>query len=90
MRKGFSSRQNKIIDRFFSLSDRKLARMFNTEACLNGSFLTLPDSHFYTAPNNPGIDLDQVLAVMEKLRSCDSTIQKLVRFIDLKSFSNRN
>jgi len=87
MRKGFSSRQNKIIDRFFSLSDRKLARMFNTEACLNGSFLT---SHFYTAPNNPGIDLDQVLAVMEKLRSCDSTIQKLVRFIDLKSFSNRN
>ncbi|CAM4858154.1 unnamed protein product [Rotaria socialis] len=54
---------------------RKLSRMFNTEACLNGSFLALPDTHFRTSPNNPGIDLDQVIAVMEKLRSCDSTIQ---------------
>ena len=52
--------------------------MFNTEACLNGSFLALPDTHFRTTTNNPGIDLDQVIAVMEKLRTCDPTIQKLV------------
>ncbi|CAF3739050.1 unnamed protein product [Adineta steineri] len=57
---------------------RKLSRMFNTEACLNGSFLALPDGHFRTTSNNPGIDLDQVIAVMEKLRSCDSTIQELL------------
>lgn len=57
---------------------RKLGRIFNTEACLNGSFLSSSDSHFYTSSNNPGVDLDQVLAVMEKLRSCDSTIQQLL------------
>jgi hypothetical protein len=55
--------------------------MFNTEACLNGSFLSLPDTHFRTSSNNPGIDLDQVIAVMEKLRSCDPKIQELVCFI---------
>lgn len=54
--------------------------MFDTEACLNGSFLSLPDTHYRTSSNNPGIDLDQVLAVMEKLRSCDPRIQELVRF----------
>jgi hypothetical protein len=57
---------------------RKLSRMFNTEACLNGSFLSLPDAHFRTSPNNPGIDLDQVITVMEKLRSCNPKIQQLV------------
>jgi hypothetical protein len=57
--------------------------MFNTEACLNGSFLSLPDTHFRTSSNNPGIDLDQVIAVMEKLRSCDPKIQELVRLIRL-------
>jgi hypothetical protein len=57
--------------------------MFNTEACLNGSFLALPDAHFRTSSNNPGIDLDQVIAVMEKLRSCDPAIEKLVYFISL-------
>jgi hypothetical protein len=60
---------------------RKLSRMFNTEACLNGSFLALPDTHFRTSTNNPGIDLDQVIAVMEKLRSCDPAIQQLVSLI---------
>ncbi len=55
--------------------------MFNTEACLNGSFLALPDTHFRTSTNNPGIDLDQVIAVMEKLRSCDPAIQQLVSLI---------
>lgn len=55
--------------------------MFSTEACLNGSFLTLPDAHFRTSPNNPGIEIDQVIAVMEKLRSSDSEIQKLVCFL---------
>ncbi len=54
--------------------------MFDTEACLNGSFLALPDAHFRTSTANPGIDLDQVIAVMEKLRSCDPAIQELVRF----------
>ncbi len=54
--------------------------MFNTEACLNGSFLALPDAHFRTTTTNPGIDLDQVIAVFEKLRSCDPTIEKLVCF----------
>lgn len=57
---------------------RKLSRLFKTEACLNGSFLVLPDAHFHTSSNNPGIDLDQVINVMEKLRSCDPTIQTLV------------
>ena len=52
--------------------------MFTTEACLNGSFLSLPDTHFRTSSNNPGIDLDQVIAVMEKLRTCDPKIQELV------------
>lgn len=52
--------------------------MFNTEACLNGSFLASPDGHFHTSSSNPGIDIDQVIAVMEKLRSCDPTIQKLL------------
>lgn len=52
--------------------------MFATEACLNGSFLALPDSHFRTTSTNPGVDLDQVIAVMEKLRSCDPAIQQLV------------
>lgn len=59
---------------------RKLSRMFNTEACLNGSFLALPDAHFRTSSNNSGIDLHQVITVMEKLRSCDSTIHQLVCF----------
>jgi len=68
----------------FKTAKRKLSRMFNTEACLNGSFLALPDTHFHTSSNNPGIDLDQVINVMEKLRSCDSTIQELVCFINLK------
>ena len=54
--------------------------MFTTEACLNGSFLSLPDTHFRTSSNNPGIDVDQVIAVMEKLRSCDPKIQELVCF----------
>ena len=54
--------------------------MFDTEACLNGSFLSLPDTHFRTSSNNPGIDLDQVISVMEKLRSSDPKIQQLVRF----------
>ncbi|CAF5041489.1 unnamed protein product, partial [Rotaria sp. Silwood1] len=58
--------------------ERKLARLFNTEACLNGSFLSLPDTHFRTSSSNPGIDLDQVIAVMEKLRSCDPKIQELL------------
>ncbi len=58
--------------------------MFNTEACLNGSFLALPETHYRTSSSNPGIDLDQVIAVMEKLRSCDSTIQKLVCLINLR------
>ncbi|CAF1080148.1 unnamed protein product [Rotaria sordida] len=57
---------------------RKLSRMFNTEACLNGSFLASPETHFRTSSNNPGIDLDQVINVMEKLRSCNSEIQKLL------------
>lgn len=52
--------------------------MFNTEACINGSFLASPETHFRTSPSNPGIDLDQVIGVMEKLRSCDSTIQQLL------------
>ena len=52
--------------------------MFTTETCLNGSFLTLPENHFDTSSKNPGIDLDQVIAVMEKLRSCDPAIQQLV------------
>lgn len=52
--------------------------MFATEACLNGSFLALPDSHFRTTSTNPGVDLDQVIAVMEKLRSCDPAVQQLV------------
>lgn len=60
---------------------RKLSRLFNTEACLNGSFLALPDTHYRTSSNNPGIDLDQVITVMEKLRSCDPKVQQLVRFI---------
>jgi hypothetical protein len=60
--------------------------MFNTEACLNGSFLSLPDSHYHTSSNNPGIDLDQVIAVMEKLRSCDPAIEKLVNFIHLNIY----
>jgi hypothetical protein len=55
--------------------------MFNTEACLNGSFLALSEAHFRTSSSNPGIDIDQVIAVMEKLRSCDSTIQQLVCLI---------
>ncbi|CAF1039515.1 unnamed protein product [Rotaria sordida] len=58
--------------------ERKLSRLFNTEACLNGSFLSLPDTHFRTSSSNPGIDLDQVIAVMEKLRSCDPKIQDLL------------
>ncbi len=62
----------------FKDAERKLSRMFNTEACLNGSFLSLPDTHYRTSSNNPGIDLDQVIAVMEKLRSCDPKIQELV------------
>jgi hypothetical protein len=62
---------------------RKLSRMFNTEACLNGSFLSLPDTHFRTSSNNPGIDLDQVIAVMEKLRLCDPKIQELVCFYSI-------
>jgi hypothetical protein len=57
---------------------RKLSRMFNSEACLNGSFLALPEMHFRTSSSNPGIDIDQVITVMEKLRSCDSTIQQLL------------
>ncbi|CAF4157074.1 unnamed protein product [Rotaria sp. Silwood2] len=57
---------------------RKLSRMFCSEACLNGSFLALPDTHFRTSSNNPGIDIDQVIAVMEKLRSCDPAIQQLL------------
>lgn len=57
---------------------RKLSRMFTTEACLNGSFLALPEGHFRTTSSNPGIDLDQVIAVMEKLRSCGPVIQQLV------------
>lgn len=61
-----------------SLLFRKLSRMFNSEACINGSFLASPDGHFRTSSNNPGVDLDQVIAVMEKLRSCDTTIQKLL------------
>ena len=64
--------------RFLSFSNRKLARMFTSEACLNGSFLALPDHHFYTSPTNSGIDLDLVISVMEKLRSCDQSIQQLV------------
>ena len=52
--------------------------MFATEACLNGSFLALPDTHFRTTATNPGVDLDQVIAVMEKLRSCGPAIQQLV------------
>lgn len=54
--------------------------MFNTEACLNGSFLSLPDAHYRTTSNNPGIDLDQVITVMDKLRTCSPKIQDLVRF----------
>ncbi|CAF4634181.1 unnamed protein product [Rotaria sp. Silwood1] len=57
---------------------RKLSRMFNSEACLNGSFLLLPDAHYRTSSNNPGIDIDKVIGVMEKLRSCDPTIQNLL------------
>ena len=60
--------------------------MFDTEACLNGSFLSLPDTHYRTSSNNPGIDLDQVLAVMEKLRSCDPRIQELVCRLSLSLF----
>ena len=52
--------------------------MFDTEACLNGSFLALPDTHYRTSSNNPGIDLDQVIVVMERLRSCDPKIQDLL------------
>ncbi|CAF1021817.1 unnamed protein product [Adineta steineri] len=62
----------------FKDAERKLSRLFNTEACLNGSFLLLPDAHFRTSSNNPGIDLDQVITVMEKLRSCDPKIQELL------------
>ncbi|CAF1465462.1 unnamed protein product [Rotaria magnacalcarata] len=58
--------------------ERKLSRLFNTEACLNGSFLSLPDTHFRTSSSNPGIDLDQVITVMEKLRSCDPKVQQLL------------
>jgi len=91
-----SSDTFKDAERFYSLFKilidmiffcRKLSRMFNTEACLNGSFLSLPDTHFRTSSNNPGIDLDQVIAVMEKLRSCDPKIQELVCFIPLKKKS---
>lgn len=59
---------------------RKLSRMFNTEACLNGSFLALPDMHYRTSSSNPGIDLDKVIAVMDKLRTCDPKIEQLVRY----------
>ena len=69
---------------FFLL--RQLSRLFNTEACLNGSFLSLPDTHFRTSSNNPGIDVNQVIEVMEKLRSCDPKIQEMVRLILSKSF----
>ncbi|CAF0974051.1 unnamed protein product [Adineta ricciae] len=61
-----------------SSAKQKLSRMFATEACLNGSFLALPDSHFRTTSTNPGVDLDQIIAVMEKLRSCDPAIQQLL------------
>ena len=60
---------------------RKLARMLDTEACLNGSFLALPDSHYRTTSTNPGIDLNQVISVMEKLRMCDPKIQDLVCYL---------
>jgi hypothetical protein len=59
--------------------------MFRTETCINGSFLALPDTHFRTSSNNSGIDLDKVIAVMEKLRSCDPKIEKLVCIIDFLS-----
>jgi hypothetical protein len=62
----------------FIVFSRRLTRLFDTEACLNGSFLSLPDLHFRTSSNNPGIDLDQVIAVMDNLRSCDPKIQQLV------------
>ncbi|UJR08173.1 hypothetical protein I4U23_012446 [Adineta vaga] len=59
-------------------AEKKLSRLFNTEACLNGSFLSLPDAHYRTSSNNPGIDLDQVINVMEKLRSCNPKIQEFL------------
>lgn len=62
---------------------RKLSRLFNTEACLNGSFLSLPDTHYRTSSNNPGIDLNQVIEVMDKLRSCDPKVQEMVRIFIL-------
>lgn len=57
---------------------RILSRMFNTETCLNGSFLARPESHYRTTSNNPGIDLNQVIEVMGKLRGCDPKIQDMV------------
>ncbi|CAF0994212.1 unnamed protein product, partial [Didymodactylos carnosus] len=59
-------------------AERKMSRLFNTEACINGSFLALSDVHYRTSSNNPGIDIDSVIAIMEKLRTCDQTIQNLL------------
>ncbi|CAF0990014.1 unnamed protein product [Adineta ricciae] len=60
----------------FKEAERILLRLFSTEACLNGSFLCLPDAHYRTSSNYSGVDLDKVEAVMEKLRSCNPKVQE--------------
>ena len=64
-----------------SICYRILLRLFNTEACLNGSFLCLPDAHYRTSSNYSGVDLDKVESVMEKLRSCNPKVQECVRIM---------